>query len=164
MPLIHFSATIQDGLGSKKTVDAYSKPADYSAVDADFAAWLTALDSIISGVIVASQVRLTPAAPTTLATTGRSGYAASRVEIPGGFRFNLSGTPKHYTNSVPAVNPSNITAGKLNLTSCSVYTALLTGNAYTDTTGNNAITSVNEGFLGSRTARKQLSSSSRSTP
>lgn len=164
MSLIHYSASIQDHFSVRRTVDAFLDPADLTGEPAGFLAWLTTLDTIIDGVIVAAQIRVTPPLPTTLLTTSRTGFGTSKVSQNGVVRFNLTGTSKHYSQAIPAIAEANVSAGKLNLTAISAYTSLMTGNTFTDDTGASAITTVYGGFVADRTNRKQLQSKSFSAP
>ena len=109
---IHYSASVQDAQGSRKVVDAYLTEASLAAEPAGINAWLAALDQVIDGVIVASQIRITPVLPTTLSGTGRSGFSTSRVESMGELRFNLTGSQKHYTQAIPSWALANLSANK----------------------------------------------------
>lgn len=149
---VHYSASIADSEGHRKTVVAYSNPADLSGVLTGLAAWLTALDAIISGVIVASEIRVTPAI-TGAGTTGRSGFADSDVSELGGFEFALSGTQKHYSQEVPAfADALKTTKGAPVITDTAVaaYTAVMLGTAaaYTEPLGVATLASLFGTFKG----------------
>jgi hypothetical protein len=159
MPVVEYSASIEDGNFIRHAVNAYSNPADFTGEPAGFDAWIAALDGIISGIIVDGKITLRPTI-TGVATASRSGYTLSRLSNSVDLRFNLSGTSKKYTQNIPAVNSAAIAAGKAVPTFLATYTSLVAGGSFTDNTGTDTITSVYGLFLGSRKYRKQLQSKS----
>lgn len=163
MVFIAYSASVIDGLGSRKTVEAYANPTDLTGEPAGLNAWLALLDGVIDGVIVDSHLRVNPVLPGTLATSARVNFGQSRVEQNGEFRFNLTGTPKHYTQAVPAFAYANISNGKPNLTAVAPYTTLMLGDGFTSPDGL-PLSTLYGAFLGTRKVRRQLQRSSFTTP
>lgn len=156
---IHYSASIVDGAGSRKVTEVYVSEASLSSEPAGINSWLADLDAIIDGVIVASQIRITPALPTTLGTTGRTGFTTSQVGRLGGFRFNVNGTQKHWSQEIPAFAQAYLLSGKtpnVTATAVAAYLSLMTSGVPTTNTGFTeplglaVLTGLNEAFGGDR--------------
>lgn len=151
----HFSATVLDSLGVKKSTDVYLNVVDtttLAALAAMAGTWLTDLDGITEGEIVATQVILKPALPGGLKGAPVAGSLGAKTAQ---ISFSASGTTKLWGQAVPAVAASAITSGKIpNTGSMGTYTALLLGGSYTNP-DNLALAALKKTAIGDRSARKQ---------
>jgi hypothetical protein len=130
---LHFGATIEDGLGRRKSTDVYLDIVDtttLAVLAGDLGTWLTDLDAISAGYIVASRVEIKPAMPGGLKTATGASVAASRVAQVGIFRFSATGTTAQWSSDVPALANSMIVNDAIDPTGTATYTGLLTGGAY----------------------------------
>ena len=163
---LHFSATIEDGLGTKGTAVAYLAPVDtttLAALTADLATWLADLDAVTDGVIIANRVEFTPPLPGGLGTKGGKGaaYTASRIEQTGLLNLSNATTAHRFGFAIPAVTDAAIADGKLDLTNAAIaeMIGLLTGCTYTNTAAQ-ALVSLIDAVLSFRKRRRQLGRSS----
>jgi hypothetical protein len=151
----HYSATIQDSFGVKKSVDAYLNIVDtttLAVLAGDMGTWLTALNAITDGEIVGSQVIIRPALPGGLSTGPAAGSYDART---GQITFSASGTTKLWGQAVPALAASAISAGKVpNTGSMGTYTALMVGGGFTNP-DNQTLAALKKTAIGDRSARKQ---------
>jgi len=151
----HFSATVQDSLGVKKSTDVYLDIVDtttLAALSAMAGTWLTDLDAITDGEIVSTQVIVKPALPGGLKGAAAAGSLAAKTAQ---ITFSATGTPKLWGQAVPAVAASAISNGKIpNTGSMGTYTALLLGGNYTNP-DNQALAALKKTAIGDRSARKQ---------
>jgi hypothetical protein len=135
--IVH-SASVEDGLGRRKTTEAYGNIVDTTTLAQLAAAqgtWLTDLDGIIDGAIVANRVTIKPAPPGGLKVPGTGAtFLASRVSQLGLFRFSASGTSRSWSSDVPSISDSLIVGDSIDTTAGAVgtYTTLLTGGTYSN--------------------------------
>lgn len=135
--IVH-SATVQDGLTRRKVTEAYGDVVDTTTLASLAAAhgtWLTDLDGIIDGAIIANRVTIKPAAPGGLKTVGTGAtFMASRVSQIGIFRFSASGTSHAWSSDVPSISNSFLVGDTIDTTAGAVgtYTTLLTSGPYTN--------------------------------
>jgi hypothetical protein len=151
----HFSATVLDSFGVKKSTDVYLDMVDtttLAALNTAAVGWLAALDAITDGEITASQVIVKP---TTLGGGKGSPNAGSYGARTGNLSFSATGTTKLWGQSIPALATSAITAGKVpNTGSMGTYTALLVGGGFTNP-DNQALAALKKTAIGDRSSRKQ---------
>jgi hypothetical protein len=151
----HYSATVLDSFGVKKSTDVYLDLVDTTTLAALAAAvgtWLSALDGITDGEITASQVIIKPALPGGLKGAPVAGSYDART---GQIVFAATGTTKLWGQAVPALAASSITAGKVpNTGSMGTYTALVAGGGFTNP-DNQVLTALKKTAIGDRSARKQ---------
>ncbi len=121
--IVH-SASIEDGLGRRKTTEAYGNIIDTTTLAALAAAqgtWLSDLDGIIDGAIVANRVTIKPAPPGGLkvVSTGAT-FLASRVSQTGVFRFSATGTSRRWGQAIPTLADAVIVNGKIDVTNAAI--------------------------------------------
>jgi hypothetical protein len=152
---IHYSATILDSFGVKRSTDAYLNIVDtttLAVLAGDLGTWLTDLDAITDGEITASSVIIRPTRPGGLKAAP---VAASYDAKTGQLSFSATGTSQLWGQSVPALAASAITAGKVpNTGSMGTYTALLLGGAFTNPQ-NQSLAALKKTAIGDRSSRKQ---------
>lgn len=133
-----FSASIVDGLGRRKTTEAYGNLVDTTTLATLAAAqgtWLSDLDAITDGAIVDNRVLIRPAPPGGLKTVGTGAtFMASRVAQTGVFRFSATGSSHSWSSDVPSLSNATIAGDSINPANAGViaYVALLDGGAYTN--------------------------------
>lgn len=164
---LHFSCTVQDGLGVKRSTDVYLAPPDtttLAGVAAAMATWLSDLDACSDGAIVANQIRIVPALPGGLKAATGATWSRSRNMLPGVIRFSATGTSHAWSSVVPALANAVIVAGKPDIHGATLgtYITLLTNasNGYTDEK-NQQLIALESGIIGERKSRKQLQASSK---
>lgn len=158
---LHFSATIEDGFAVRKSTDVYLNVPDTTTLAQLVTAegtWLTDLDALTAGAIIANQIRIVPSLPGGLKSATGSTWAASRVNQSGLLRFSASGTTENWSNVIPALANSVIVNGKIDKTSGAYtnYVNLLTtgGNNYTNP-NRQPITGIVAEMISFRKTRKQ---------
>lgn len=154
----HFSATVLDSFGVKKSTDVYLNIVDtttLATLAGDAGTWLTDLDAITDGEIVGAQIIIKPALPGGLKTGPAAGsYNAKTGQIT----FSASGTTKLWGQAVPALATSAISNGKVpNTGSMGTYTALVAASPYTNP-DNQTLLALKKTAVGDRSARKQQQS------
>ena len=151
----HFSATILDSLGVKKSTDVYLDLVDtttLAVLAATCGTWLTDLDAITDGEIVSTQIIVKPAIPGGVKGSPAAGSLAAKTAQ---ISFSATGTTKLWGQAVPAIAAASVTAGKVpNTGSMGTYTALLLGGSYTNP-DNQALAALKKTAIGDRSARKQ---------
>ena len=156
----HYSATILDSFGVKKSTDVYLDLVDtttLAALKTAMGTWLLDLDAITDGEITAVQILIKPYDATSLGTLGVKGspVAGSYDARTGQLSFSATGTTALWGQAVPALAASAITAGKVpNTGSMGTYTALLTGGGFTNPQ-NQALAALKKTAVGDRSSRKQ---------
>lgn len=163
----HFSATVEDGLGVKRSTDVYLAPPDTTTlaqVVAAIGTWLSDLDPCMDGAITANQIRIVPALPGGLKSATGATWTRSRNMLPGVIRFSSAGTSRAWASVVPALAQGVIVAGKPDVHGATLgtYITLLTtgSNGYTNPQGQ-ALSALESGIIGERKSRKQLQASSK---
>lgn len=164
---LHFSCTVQDGFGVKRSTDVYQTPPDTTTlaqVVAAIGTWLSDLDPCIAGAITANQVRIVPALPGGLKAATGATWLASRCFQNGVLRFSVSQTSKAWSNPLPALANTVIVGGKPDIHGATLgtYVTLLTtpSNAYV-APSNQALVALESAIIGERKNRKQLGASSK---
>lgn len=164
---LHFSCTVEDGLGVKRSTDVYQSPPDTTTlaqVVAAIGTWLDDLDVCTSGAITANQIRIIPALPGGLKSATGATWVASRNMLPGVIRFSATQTSRAWSSVIPALAPSVIVGGKPDVHGATLgtYITLITtgSNGYTNPNGQ-ALIALESGIIGERKSRKQLGASSR---
>jgi hypothetical protein len=164
---LHFSCTVQDGLGVKRSTDVYLSPPDtttLAAVVASIGTWLSDLDAATDGAITADQIRIIPALPGGLKSATGATWGRSRNMLPGVLRYSAAGTSHAWSSVVPALAAACIVAGKPDIHGATLgtYSTLLTtgSNGFTNANGQ-ALAALESGIIGERKSRKQLGASSR---
>lgn len=151
----HFSATVLDSLGVKKSTDVYLNIVDtttLAVLAADCGTWLSDLDAITDGEIVAAQIIIKPAIPGGVKGAPVAGSLAAKTAQ---ISFSAAGTTKLWGQAVPAIAASAVTSGKVpNTGSMGTYTALLLGGLYSNP-DNQALAALKKTAIGDRSARKQ---------
>ncbi len=152
---LHYSATILDSFGVKKSVDAYLNIVDtttLAVLAADMGTWLTDLDAITDGEIVENSVQIRPTRPGGLKASPVAGSYNART---GQLSFSASGTTALWGEAIPALAASSITTGKVpNTGSMGTYTALLAGGGFTNPQ-NQVLAALKKTAVGDRSSRKQ---------
>ncbi len=151
----HYSATVLDSFGVKRSTDVYLNIVDtttLAALAAGAGTWLTDLDAITDGEIVGAQIIIKPALPGGLKTGPATGsYNAKTGQVT----FSATGTTKLWGQAVPALAASAISSGKVpNTGSMGTYTALLVGGGFTNP-DNQVLAALKKTAIGDRSARKQ---------
>lgn len=164
---LHFSATIEDGLGVKRSTDAYLAPPDtttLAGIAAAIGTWLADLDAASDGAIVANQIRIVPALPGGLKSATGATWSRSRNMLPGVIRFSASGSSRAWSSVVPALAAACIVSGKPDVHGATLgtYITLLTtpSNGYTNPQ-DQALLALESAIIGERKSRKQLQASSK---
>lgn len=164
---LHFSATVEDGLGVKRSTDVYLAPADtttLAAVVLQIGTWLAELDAASDGAITANQIRIIPALPGGLKAATGATWTRSRNMLPGVIRFSSSGTSRAWASVIPALAQACIVAGKPDVHGATLGTYITTlttgGNGYTNP-NNEQLLALESAIIGERKSRKQLQASSR---
>lgn len=164
--LLHFSATLVDGLGTKASSVAYLNLADTTTLATlitDLGDYASALDGATDAVIEGVRIEITPALPSGLGTAGDKGsaFTASRVEQTAVVNFGNATTPHKWGFAIPAVKAAALSAGKLVLTDTGIaaLTTLLSGGAYTNNAAQ-VLNSIIDAIVSFRKRRKQLSRTS----
>jgi hypothetical protein len=131
---MHFSATVQDGVLARTSTDVYLELPEATTLTqlaAALGTWLTTLDGISSGNIIATKVEVKPALPTLKSPTAAA-FAASRINQNGQFRFSASGVTTSWSSNVPALANAALVSGtdKPDPAVVGTYTSLLTSGVY----------------------------------
>lgn len=154
----HYSATILDSFGVKKSTDVYLNIVDtttLAVLAADCGTWLTDLDAITDGEIVSAQIIVKPALPGGLKGAPATGSYDART---GQLTFSAAGTTKLWGQAVPALAASAISGGKVpNTGSMGTYTALVAAAPFSNP-DNQTLTALKKTAIGDRSARKQQGS------
>lgn len=151
----HFSATVLDSFGVKRSTDVYLNIVDtttLAVLSSDCGTWLTDLDAITDGEITSAQIIIKPALPGGLKGSPATGSYNART---GQLTFAATGTTKLWGQAIPALAASAISSGKVpNTGSMGTYTALVAASPYTNP-DNQTLTALKKTAIGDRSSRKQ---------
>lgn len=160
-----FSARVVDELGVEMPVTFYIEADDgqtLAAVATAWGAWISSIDAVTAGQIVAGKVTINPNLPGGLKAAP---VAGSRVEAGAVLNWTHAGSNRRAGFFIPALKGAAISAGKVLLTQADVA-ALLAEVAGAVLGGNYAapsfqiITGFRDAFLAFRKRRRQLRSES----
>ena len=166
--LAHFTATVQDGLGTKASAIVYTGTEDtalVSAFDTQFEAWIAALDAATDGIIVDSSIVLKPEVTGLKSDFTTADFLESRVEQTAVLNMRNAANSRRFGVAIPAVIDAGVVHGKVDLTNAAIAAmiTLLHGGAYTNLFGQ-VLTALVDSILSFRERRRQLGRSSYEIP
>ena len=164
----HFSASVQDGLGTRASAIVYTGTEDTATVadfDSAFEAWIAALDAATDGIIVDSSMVIKPVVTGLKADFTTDDFLESRVEQTAVLNMRNASNNRRFGVAIPAVADAAVVHDKVDLTNAAIaaMVTLLHGGAYTNLFGQ-ALTALVDSILSFRKRRKSLGRSSFELP